>query len=139
MITFLSFLFYNLYNAPVDGFEEKFIYLLKQYGYVILFVWSMLEGEMGLIMAGLMAHDGSMNLFLAIFIAGLGGFAGDQVYFYIGRFNKDGVLKKIKRTKKKVCICPFTFKKTWLANNFYSKIYVWNENNYSNFYRTYKI
>lgn len=67
LITFLSFLFYNLYNAPVDGFEEKFIYLLKQYGYVILFVWSMLEGEMGLIMAGLMAHDGSMNLFLAIF------------------------------------------------------------------------
>ena len=47
------------------------------------FVWSMLEGEMGLIMAGLMAHDGSMNLFLAIFIAGLGGFAGDQVYIFI--------------------------------------------------------
>ena len=23
LITFLSFLFYNLYNAPVDGFEEN--------------------------------------------------------------------------------------------------------------------
>src|SRR5574344_1299050 len=95
LITFLSFLFYYLYNAPVDGFEEKFIYLLKQYGYVILFVWSMLEGEMGLIMAGLMAHDGSMNLFLAISIAGLGGFVLDLIYIYIDRLNKDEILKKL--------------------------------------------
>src|SRR5574344_1598830 len=115
LITFLSFLFYNLYNAPVDGFEEKFIYLLKQYGYVILFVWSMLEGEMGLIMAGLMAHDGSMNLFLAIFIAGLGGFAGDQVYFYIGRFNKEGVLKRLRGQRRKFAFINLISAWCWAA------------------------
>ena len=93
---------------------------------------------MGLIMAGLMAHDGSMNLFLAIFIAGLGGFAGDQVYFYIGRFNKEGVLKRLRGQRRKFAFAHLLLK-TWLANNFYSKIYVWYENNYSNFYRTYKI
>lgn len=108
---FLSFLAYNLYMAPVDGIEEKFIYLLKRYGYIILFVWSMLEGEMGLIMAGLLSHDGAMNVFWAIFIAGLGGFAGDQVYFYIGRFNKSAVLKKLKTQRRKFALAHLLLKR----------------------------
>ncbi|AZL54199.1 DedA family protein [Aliarcobacter skirrowii] len=111
LVLFLSFLAYNLYNAPVEGVEEKFIYLLRKYGYVILFVWSMLEGEMGLIMAGLMAHDGSMNVLLAIFVAGLGGFAGDQVYFYIGRFNKTSVLKKLRGQRRKFAFAHLLLKK----------------------------
>ncbi len=93
IVLFVSFLSYNLYQAPVEGFENKFVYLLKEYGYIILFAWGMLEGEAGLVMAGLLAHTGDMNLYLAIFVAGLGGFAGDQVYFYIGRFNKSYVHK----------------------------------------------
>ena len=101
VISFFSFLAYNLINAPVEGFDEKFVYLLKQHGYIILFAWGMLEGEAGLIMAGLLSHTGDMNLYLAIFIAGLGGFAGDQVYFYIGRFNKDGVLKRLRGQRRK--------------------------------------
>ena len=59
----------------------------------------MLEIEAGLIMAGLLSHTGDMNLYLAIFIAGLGGFAGDQVYFYIGRF-KSSVHKKFKGQRR---------------------------------------
>jgi hypothetical protein len=88
MVVILSTLGYVLYMAPVVGLENKFIYLMKEYGYIILFFWGMLEGEMGLVMAGLLTHTGDMNLFLAIFVAGLGGFAGDQVYFYIGRKKK---------------------------------------------------
>ena len=111
LVLFLSFLAYNLYMAPVEGFEEKFIYLLKKYGYIILFVWGMLEGEMGLIMAGLLSHEGTMNVLLAIFIAGLGGFAGDQVYFYIGRFNKGSVLKRLKTQRRKFALAHLLLKK----------------------------
>ena len=49
----------------------------------------MLEGEMGLIMAGLMAHDGSMNLFLAILLQVLVDLLEIKYIFYIGRFNKE--------------------------------------------------
>jgi len=73
---------------------EMLIELMKEYGYIILFSWSILEGESGLIMAGLLSATGDMNLYLAIFIAGLGGFVGDQIYFYIGRYNKKYVHKK---------------------------------------------
>lgn len=102
---------YFLYTAPVDGLENKFIHLMKNYGYIILFFWSTLEGEMGLIMAGLLTHSGDMNLFLAIFVAGLGGFAGDQVYFYIGRFNKKLAHEKLKSQRRKLALAHLLLKK----------------------------
>ncbi|MGB6329814.1 MAG: DedA family protein [Halarcobacter sp.] len=104
VITFIIFLSYNLYISPVEGIENKFVYLLKTYGYIILFAWSILEGEAGLIMAGLLSHTGNMNLYIAIFIAGLGGFTGDQIYFYIGRFNKSYVHKNFKGQRRKFAL-----------------------------------
>jgi len=91
--------------------EAFFIESIKEYGYIILFFWSILEGESGLVMAGLLSHTGDMNLFLAIFIAGLGGFAGDQLYFYIGRFNKSYVRRKLKQQKRKLALAHLLLKK----------------------------
>ncbi|RXJ92891.1 DedA family protein [Malaciobacter molluscorum] len=108
---FFIFLAYNLYQAPVSGFENKFMYLLKEYGYIILFAWGMLEGEAGLVMAGLLSHTGDMTLYIAIFVAGLGGFAGDQVYFYIGRFNKAYVYKKFRGQRRKFALAHLLLKK----------------------------
>lgn len=111
MTLLLSTLGYFLYFAPVQGLENKFIYLMKEYGYIILFFWGMLEGEMGLVMAGLLTHTGDMNLPMAIFVAGLGGFAGDQVYFYIGRFNKAWVHKKLHGQRRKLALAHLLLKR----------------------------
>jgi membrane protein DedA with SNARE-associated domain len=108
---FFTFLAYKLYYAPVSGLENKFLYLLEEQGYIILFAWSILEGELGLIMGGLMSHKGSMNLYIAIFVAGLGGFAGDQIYFYIGRFNKRYVTKQLKSQRRKFALAHLLIKK----------------------------
>ena len=91
--------------------EELFVGWMKEYGYIILFIWSMLEGESGLIMAGLLSHTGDMNIFMAIFVAGLRGFAGDQVYFYIGRFNKKYVYRKLKGQRRKLALAHLLLKK----------------------------
>ena len=90
---------------------EVLIELMKEYGYIILFLWSILEGESGLIMAGLLCTTGDMNLYLAIFIAGLGGFAGDQIYFYIGRYNKSFVHRKFKGQRRKFALAHLLLKK----------------------------
>lgn len=111
VLLFFSYLAYNLYHAPVEGVTNKFIYLMKEYGYIILFAWSILEGEMGLIMAGLLSHTGDMWLPAAIFVAGLGGFAGDQIYFYIGRYNKAYVHKKFKGQRRKFALAHLLLKK----------------------------
>jgi len=111
VVLFFSYLAFNLYNAPVEGVTNKFIYLMKEYGYIILFAWSILEGEMGLIMAGLLCHTEDMWLPMAIFVAGLGGFVGDQIYFYIGRYNKAYVHKKFKGQRRKFALAHLLLKK----------------------------
>lgn len=90
---------------------DLFIELIKEYGYVVLFFWSILEGEMGLIMGGLLSHTGDMWFPMAIFIAGLGGFAGDQIYFYIGRYNKKYIYKKLRTQRRKFAIAHILLKK----------------------------
>ncbi|ESS72794.1 putative membrane-associated protein [Methyloglobulus morosus KoM1] len=91
--------------------EELFVGWLKEYGYPILFLWSILEGELGLIMGGIMTHTGDMNYVMAIFVAGLGGFAGDQVYFYIGRYNKSYIQRKLHTQRRKFAIAHLLLKK----------------------------
>ncbi|MGZ8191173.1 MAG: DedA family protein [Methylococcaceae bacterium] len=91
--------------------EELFIGWLKEYGYIILFLWSILEGEMGLIMAGIMSHTGDMDYFMTVFVAGLGGFTGDQIYFYIGRFNKNLIQRKLHKQRRKFAIAHLLLKK----------------------------
>ena len=75
-----------------------------QYAYVVLFIWCALEGEVALILGGIMAHEGHINLPLGIFVAGLGAFCGDQFYFYIGRYNKKYISEKLSKQRRKFAI-----------------------------------
>ena len=91
--------------------EQILIDLLKEYSYIILFTWSVIEGELGLIAAGLLVHSGDMNLYLSIFIAGIGGFVGDQIYFYIGRYNKKYIQNKLISQRRKFALARALLKK----------------------------
>jgi len=91
--------------------EQTFIEWLREYGYVILFIWSMMEGETGLVMAGVMVHTGDMELFTAITVAGLGGFAGDQLYFYIGRYNRKMIHSKLVSQRRKFAFATLLLKR----------------------------
>jgi len=91
--------------------EQLFIEWLKEYGYIVLFVWSILEGEMGLIMAGILSHTGDMSLPISILVAGIGGFVGDQIYFYIGRYNKRYIYTKLHTQRRKFAIAHLLLKK----------------------------
>lgn len=90
---------------------DLLIELMKQYSYLILYIWSILEGESGLIMAGILSHTGDMNIFLSILVAGLGGFTGDFIYFFIGRYNKKYVHKKLHSQRRKFALTHLLLKK----------------------------
>lgn len=82
-----------------------------QYAYIVLFIWCLLEGELGLIFAGVMAHAGYMSVSLSILIAGFGAFLGDQFYFSIGRYNKKFITKKLNSQKRKFAIAHLMLQK----------------------------
>jgi membrane protein DedA with SNARE-associated domain len=58
---------------------------LTAHGYWVLFLWTFLEGEAGLIFAGFLAFQGYFTLSGVIVTASCGAFLGDQFYFYLGR------------------------------------------------------
>ncbi len=91
--------------------EELFIEWLKEYGYIILFIWSIAEGETGLVMAGVLSHTGHMSVPISILVAGIGGFVGDQIYFYIGRYNKSYIHREFKTQRRKFALAHLLLKK----------------------------
>ena len=69
--------------------------LVAAYGYPFLFGGAVLEGETVVTIAGYLAHRGYLSLPVVIAVATLGGFAGDQFYFYLGRRHGDAMLRRL--------------------------------------------
>lgn len=88
----------------MEEFLKELLYEYKNYAYIIIFLWCLLEGELALILGGVFAYEGHVDLGFIIFIAGLGGFCGDQIYFYIGRYNKKYIQKKLKKQRRKFAV-----------------------------------
>ncbi len=59
--------------------------LIGSYGYFAILIGTFLEGETILILGGLAAHMGYLELPWVTAAALAGSFSGDQLYFYIGR------------------------------------------------------
>lgn len=68
--------------------------LLQQYGYYMVFVGTLLEGETIVALAGFIAHQGYLELGVIIPVAIVGAVAGDQAFFYFGRFKGRSIIKK---------------------------------------------
>jgi membrane protein DedA with SNARE-associated domain len=79
------------------GFEQ----LITSYGYLALFFGTFFEGETVLILGGFLAHRGYLELPWVVIWAFLGTLAGDQLYFYIGRWKGVGFIDSRSRWKSK--------------------------------------
>ena len=68
--------------------------LIDAYGYIAVAVGALLEGETILALAGLAAHRGYLDLPIVIAVAALFGFAGDQFFFTLGRYQGARILAR---------------------------------------------
>lgn len=59
--------------------------LVENYGYPVILLGSLLEGESVLLAGGFAAHRGYLVLPGVIAVGALGGFLGDQILFHLGR------------------------------------------------------
>ena len=60
-------------------------HLVAEYGYWAVLGGTLLEGESILLLAGFASHRGLLDLPTVIAVAVVGGFLGDQVFFFAGR------------------------------------------------------
>jgi membrane protein DedA with SNARE-associated domain len=71
--------------------------LVEQYGYWAIAIGTVLEGETLLILGGFAAHRGYLELPWVIVVAALGGWAGDQFWFWTGRSRGAALLERFPR------------------------------------------
>ncbi len=70
---------------------------VTEYGYLAVFIGTILEGETILVLAGYAAHQGYLALPLVLTTACLGGALGDQMFFLLGRRFGAALLEKFPR------------------------------------------
>ena len=68
--------------------------LIDSYGYIAVFAGAFLEGETVLALAGLAASRGYLDFYTVVVVALIAGFAGDQLYFFLGRRNGSRILAR---------------------------------------------
>ena len=76
--------------------------IIRDYGYWALLIGTFFEGETILIIAGLSAHLGLLQLPYVMLIAFIGSFSGDQLYYFIGYFKGRELLQKHLKWKRRV-------------------------------------
>ena len=81
---------------------EYLQYLITTYGYFAILIGTFIEGETVLILGGLCAQLGYLELRWVILFAFLGGMAWDQALFFSGRLYGNALLGKFPRLRPKV-------------------------------------
>ena len=74
-----------------------FIPLIEKYGYLATFVGTLAEGESLLILCGLAAHRGYLELPLVVAVGAVGGALGDLGFFLLGRYYGTRLLARYPR------------------------------------------
>jgi membrane protein DedA with SNARE-associated domain len=80
---------------------ETFIEFIRQYGYIAVFLGSLVEGESVILTASAMAAAGHMNIYLIMLIAFSGTLIADQALYFLGRCYGHQILVKYPKLFKK--------------------------------------
>lgn len=77
-----------------DNVDVDLSALIESYGYALVALGCLLEGETLLVLAGFAAHRGHLDLPMVIAIAAVAGFLGDQFFYWLGRRHAPAVLAR---------------------------------------------
>ena len=92
--------------------NEAINHWITQYGVLGVFLAAAIEGELGVLIGGAMAHLGRLNPLLVTLAAWSAGFISAQTFFYVGRSNRDSRWVQ-KVTNKRA----FELALTWIDRN----------------------
>jgi len=72
--------------------SQTLITLIVAYGYPVIFLGGIFEGESVILIGGLAAHEGYLSLPLIYIYAVLGAIVGDTSWFFLGRWKGEALL-----------------------------------------------
>lgn len=78
--------------------------LIREWGYVVLFLYSFGGGFLALAVAGVLSYTGELNIVASIIVAGSANFVGDQFLFMLARNNKSYAKTMMAKYGRKVAL-----------------------------------
>lgn len=90
--------------------------LIKDWGYIILFLYSFGGGFVALVVAGILSYSGELNIVVSILVAGTANFIGDQFLFTLARKNKHQAKQMMQKHRRKIALSHLMMRKygTWV-------------------------
>ena len=85
--------------------------LIKEWGYIVLFLYSFGGGFLALVFAGILSYSGELNIFICIITAGISNFCGDQFLFILARKNKNYAKDMIRKYSRKIAYSHLLIRK----------------------------
>jgi membrane protein DedA with SNARE-associated domain len=85
--------------------------LIKDWGYIILFLYSFGGGFVALVVAGILSYSGDLNIVISILVAGVANFIGDQFLFTLARKNKHQAKQMMQKHRRKIALSHLLMKK----------------------------
>ena len=106
VLIILGLLGYIIYHSGKDPSE-----LLREYGYFVILIWTFLEGETIVIIAGWVSASVGLKPWLIALCAFIGSFLSDQVMFSLGKYKGNAVLDYFPRIARNMDKATALFKK----------------------------
>lgn len=96
------------------------IQLIAEYGYLAILIGCFLEGETVLVLGAIAAKLGFLDIGLVILAGMTGSFAGDNLFFFLGRWYGDRLLRKWPVWRKRSAVVRKLLRKydTWFIIGF---------------------
>ncbi|WP_273818288.1 DedA family protein [Providencia rettgeri] len=82
--------------------SEALSHWIIEYGYLAVFLGSMIEGETVAFLSGIAAHNQLLSYPQVVIAGSLGGIVSDNVLFFIGRYFGAQILPKLHSQKDKI-------------------------------------
>ncbi|WP_334086405.1 DedA family protein [Helicobacter typhlonius] len=100
---------------------QDIIVSLEKWGYILLFLFSLGGGYVGLLTAGVMSALGKMDIIISILTAGVGNIIGSSLLAYLARYQKNDLMAYLSNHRRKIALSQVWLKKygVWLI--FFSK------------------
>jgi membrane protein DedA with SNARE-associated domain len=85
--------------------------LIRDWGYIVLFLYSFGGGFVALVVASILAYGGELNFGLVLVVAGVANFIGDQFLFTVARNNKNQAKQMMQKHKRKIAMAHLMMRK----------------------------
>ncbi|TLE16443.1 DedA family protein [Helicobacter apodemus] len=95
---------------------QETIDLIAQYGYILLFLYSLGGGFVALVGASVLSYADKMDLTLTLIIASIANFLGDIALFYLARYQKQSIMPYFAKHRRKLALVHLLMKKygSWI-------------------------